>query len=97
MSPNPSACVTRSGADPERSRTSTYLGREGHTSWHQINGVPLPWSVEIVSNSPAMAGNILAQGDGDFIGCRITADGAVKTEKTASQVSAYVYCLAKSA
>ena len=48
---------------------------------HQINGVPLPWSVEIVSNSPAMAGNILAQGDGDFIGCRITADGAVETER----------------
>ena len=72
-----------------------YLDEKGTP--HQINGVPLPWSVEIVSNSPAMAGNILAQGDGDFIGCRITADGAVKTEKTASQISAYVCCLAKSA
>ena len=72
-----------------------YLDAKG--SPHQINGAALPWSIEIVSNSPALAGNILAQGDGDFIGCRITSDGVMKVEKTANQVSAYVYCLAKAA
>ncbi len=64
---------------------------------HQITGAALPWSVEILSNSPALAGNILAQGNGNHIGCRITADDVVKVEKTASGTSAYVYCLAKAA
>lgn len=72
-----------------------YLDAKGTP--HQIVGASLPWSVEIVSNSVALAGNILAQGDGDFIGCRITSDGEVKAEKTSSSVSAYVYCLAKAA
>ena len=44
-----------------------------------------------------LAGNILAQGNGNHIGCRITADDVVKVEKTASGTSAYVYCLAKAA
>jgi hypothetical protein len=64
---------------------------------HQVNGVMLPWSVEIVTNAPAMAGNVLAQGNSDSIGCRITADGEVKMERTADAVSAYVYCFVKSA
>ncbi|BBY64312.1 MmpS family protein [Mycolicibacterium helvum] len=64
---------------------------------HQINGATLPWSVEIVTNAPAMAGNVLAQGNNDSIGCRITADGEIKMERTADAVSAYVYCFVKSA
>lgn len=64
---------------------------------HQVNGVVLPWSVEIVTNAPSMVGNVLAQGNSDSIGCRVTSDGEVKIEKTASDVNAYVYCFAKSA
>lgn len=64
---------------------------------HQVNGVTLPWSVEIVTTAPAMAGNVLAQGNSDSIGCRITADGEVKMERTTNAVSAYVYCFVKSA
>ena len=64
---------------------------------HQGNGAPLPWSIEIVTHSPAMAGNVLAQGDSDFIGCRIVSDGVVKDERTTQRVSAYVYCFTKSA
>ncbi len=44
-----------------------------------------------------MVGNVVAQGDGDFIGCRIFADGVVKDERSAHNVSAYVYCFTKSA
>ena len=71
-----------------------YLDEKGAP--HQVNGVALPWQVEIVTNSPAMVGNVLAQGDGDFIGCRISSDDVIQVEKTSQQVSAYVYCLAKS-
>ena len=44
-----------------------------------------------------MMGNIIAQGDSDFIGCRITFSGEVKDERTVNQVSAYIYCVVKSA
>jgi hypothetical protein len=72
-----------------------YIDAEGDP--HQVNGATLPWSIEIVTNSPAMAGNVLAQGDSDFIGCRIVSDGVVKDERTTQRVSAYVYCFTKSA
>ena len=72
-----------------------YLDERGTP--HQINDAPLPWSVQIVTNAPAMAGNILAQGDSSFIGCRITVDGVIKIDKTDDAVSAYVYCLEKAA
>ncbi|GJF08938.1 putative membrane protein, MmpS [Mycolicibacterium cyprinidarum] len=64
---------------------------------NQVNGVTLPWSVEVESYSPAMVGNVVAQGDGDFIGCRIVSDGEVRDERTAYEVSAYIYCFTKSA
>jgi hypothetical protein len=64
---------------------------------HQIVAAPLPWSHEIVTTAPSMTGNLVAQGPGDFIGCRISSDGEVKTERTVSQVSAYIFCFVKSA
>jgi hypothetical protein len=64
---------------------------------HQVNGAVLPWSVEIVTNAPAMVGNVLAQGNSNVIGCRVTSDGEVKIERTATDVNAYVYCFVKSA
>jgi hypothetical protein len=64
---------------------------------HQLSGVRLPWSLEVETDKPSMAANVVAQGDSDFIGCRISSDGDVKDERTSSAVSAYVYCIAKSA
>ena len=64
---------------------------------NQINGATLPWSHEIVTTAPSMTGNIVAQTNSDFIGCRITSDGEVKDERTVSQASAYIYCFVKSA
>ncbi len=72
-----------------------YIDAEGDPN--QIVGAALPWSVEVETTSPAMVGNVVAQGDGDYLGCRITADGTVKDERTASDVSAYIYCFTKSA
>jgi hypothetical protein len=72
-----------------------YLDAEGDPN--QVSGARLPWSIDIESYSPAMVGNVLAQGDSDFVGCRISSDGVVKAERTAAEVSAYIYCFTKSA
>lgn len=72
-----------------------YFDDAGQTN--QVNGATLPWSHTIVTTAPAMVGNIVAQGNSDSIGCRITANGEVKDERSATAVNAYIYCFAKSA
>ncbi|WP_348730645.1 MmpS family transport accessory protein [uncultured Mycolicibacterium sp.] len=72
-----------------------YVDAEGDPN--QIVGAVLPWSIDVETDSPAMSGNVVAQGNGDFIGCRITADGEVKDERTITNVSAYIYCFTKAA
>jgi hypothetical protein len=72
-----------------------YIDDEGQPN--QVNGARLPWSFEVVTDAPSMAGNVVAQGNSDFIRCRITSDGDVKDERTVTQVNAYIYCFAKSA
>ncbi|MGE2834973.1 MmpS family transport accessory protein [Mycobacterium sp. SMC-4] len=62
---------------------------------NQLTGVSLPWSVDVETDAVVVTGNIVAQGNGSFLGCRITADGEVKDERTVSNVSAYIYCIAK--
>ncbi|MCV7154538.1 MmpS family protein [Mycolicibacterium pyrenivorans] len=81
--------------DPGATADINYIDDEGDPN--QVVGATLPWSIEVETNSPAMVGNVVAQGDGDFIGCRIFADGVVKDERSAHNVSAYVYCFTKSA
>ena len=58
--------------------------------------VTLPWTLELSTTAPATAANIVAQGDSDTIGCRITVDGVVKDEKTSTGVNAQTFCLVKS-
>jgi hypothetical protein len=62
----------------------------------QVDDAMLPWSIELETNAPSMAANIVAQGAGDYIGCRISSDGEVQDERSTSAVSAYVYCMSKS-
>ena len=59
--------------------------------------VILPWSLTLTTNAPAAAANIVAQGNSDTIGCRITVDGAVRDERNADGVNAQTFCLVKSA
>lgn len=59
--------------------------------------VTLPWSLTLTTTAPAASANIVAQGDSDTIGCRITVNGVVKDEKTSTGVSAQTFCLVKSA
>lgn len=63
----------------------------------RVDGAVLPWSLHITTNDAAVMGNIVAQGNSDSIGCRITVDGKVRAERVSSEVNAYTYCLVKSA
>lgn len=58
--------------------------------------VVLPWSVTLTTTAPAAAANIVAQGNSDTIGCRITVDGEIKDERVSTGVSAQTFCIVKS-
>jgi hypothetical protein len=69
--------------------TIDYFDADANT--HEVNAA-LPWSTTISTTLPAVSANIMAQGDSDHIGCRITVDGTVRDE-----VNAQTFCLVKSA
>jgi hypothetical protein len=71
-----------------------YFDADANT--HEVN-VALPWSLTISTTLPSVSGNIMAQGDGDQIGCRITVDGTVRNENSSDGVNAQTFCLVKSA
>lgn len=71
-----------------------YFDADANT--HEVNAA-LPWSITISTTLPAVSGNIIAQGDRDEIGCRITVDGVVRDERTRDGLNAQTYCLVKSA
>jgi hypothetical protein len=62
----------------------------------QAAGAHLPWSFTITTTVPAVLGSVVAQGDGDTLGCRIIVNGEVKDERTVYTSQAYTYCLEKS-
>jgi hypothetical protein len=72
-----------------------YWDAEANT--HQVDAAPLPWSYEISTTLPSVSANIMAQGDGDRIGCRITVDGLLREEQTSDGLNAQTFCLVKSA
>jgi len=59
--------------------------------------VSLPWSMTLETTLPSVMPNIMAQGDGQSISCRVTVDDEVKDERTADGVNAATYCLVKAA
>ena len=62
-----------------------------------VKGAPLPWSLTLTTTAPATSPILLAQGNAGSIGCRITVDGNVKDEKSATGVDAFTFCQVKSA
>jgi hypothetical protein len=58
---------------------------------------PLPWSISLSTTLPTVSANLMARSDSDEIGCRVTVNGVVREEKSASGVNAQTYCLVKSA
>jgi hypothetical protein len=91
---NPKILVYDVFGSPGSTAMIDYFDADANT--HEVN-VPLPWSITISTTLPAVSGNIMAQGDGDEIGCRITVDGVVRDERSRNGVNAQTFCLVKSA
>ena len=74
--------------------TIDYFDADANT--HEVNAA-LPWSTTISTTLPAVSANIMAQGDSDHIGCRVTVDGVVRDQKSTDGLNAQTFCLVKSA
>ena len=59
--------------------------------------VNLPWTLTLETTAPSVAPNVIAQTDGQFVGCRITVDDEIEDEKMATGQNAQTFCLVKSA
>jgi hypothetical protein len=62
-----------------------------------VQGVTLPWTLDVVLTPSASVGNLMAQGDSDSIGCRILLDGVVKAEHVTNEEQAFATCAPKTA
>lgn len=60
-----------------------------------ITDVSLPWRLQFDIGDATAMGSLMAQGDSDKLGCRITVDGEVKAEKISDNVNAFTSCLLK--
>jgi len=63
----------------------------------RVTNAGLPWTLQLTTTDPSASPNLLVQGDGTTISCRITVDDVIKDERTATGVNAATYCLVKSA
>ena len=62
-----------------------------------VDAAALPWSFEIVTTLTSVIANVIAQGNTDSIGCRITVNGVVRDQESAESYHAQTSCLVKSA
>lgn len=77
------------------SATINYADLDGKPQ--RTGEVSLPWSLTLETTLPSVMPNIMAQGDGSSITCRVTVDDEVKDERTADGMNAATYCLVKAA
>ena len=70
--------------------TVSYLG--ANSELRLVEAARLPWSLQITTHDAAVVANLVAQGDGNSIGCRIMVDGHVKAERISNEVKAFTYC-----
>ncbi len=63
----------------------------------RIEGAHLPWTLDMATTEATAVGSVVAQGDSNSIGCRITVDGEVKAERISHEVNAFTFCLLKAA
>ena len=92
---NPKVVVYEVSGPPGATANINYWDAEANT--HQINAAPLPWSFTISTTLPAVSANVMAQSDGNQIGCRITVDGVVREQQNFDGHNAQTFCLVKSA
>ena len=91
---NPKIVVYDVFGPPGSTATIDYYDADANT--HEVNTV-LPWSTTISTTLPAVSANIMAQSDGDQIGCRVTVDGVIRDQKSTDGSNAQTFCLVKSA
>jgi hypothetical protein len=92
---NPKHITLEVFGDPGRVATINYL--DINVQPQKVVNAALPWSLEMVTTQPGAFSNLVAQGNSDSLGCRITVDGEVKDERVVNTVNAYTFCLVKSA
>lgn len=80
--------------DPGAVASISYL--DVHSQPQHVENTTLPWSYEDSTTTPAVLTNIVAQGNGSSLGCRIIIDGTVKAERVEDNPDAYTFCLDKS-
>jgi Mycobacterium membrane protein len=62
-----------------------------------VDGVKLPWILNMTTKAASVVGNIVAQGNGDSLGCRIIIDDVEKVKHVSNEVNAFTYCVLKGA
>ena len=92
---NPKVVVYEVAGPPGATANINYWDENANT--HQVNAAPLPWSTTISTTLPAVSANIMAQGDGSRISCKITVDGVVREQQSSDGHNAQTFCLVKSA
>lgn len=91
---NPKTVTYEIFGPPGATATINYLNLDAEP---QIaRDVTLPWTLTLTTTAPAAAANIVAQGNSDTIGCRITVDDVLKDERISTGVSAQTFCIVKS-
>ncbi len=73
----------------------SYLNKSAQPE--EANFTSLPWTYTITTTVPAVLANVVAQGNGETIGCRITVNGQVKDEQSSAGHHAQTSCLVKAA
>ncbi|ORA58467.1 MmpS family transport accessory protein [Mycobacteroides franklinii] len=75
------------------------LGNSGKVAYANLNSEPvnvvltsLPWSVSETTMSSAVSLSLVAQVDGNTVGCRIRVNGEVREEQVVNHVGAAVAC-----
>jgi hypothetical protein len=92
---NPKHITLEVFGEPGKVATINYV--DINVQPQQVLNAPLPWSLTMVTTQPGAFSNLVAQGNSDPLGCRITVDGEVKDERTVNAVNAHTFCLVKSA
>jgi Mycobacterium membrane protein len=91
---NPKHVVLEVFGPPGTVATINYLDINAQPQ--RAEDVTLPWRYDTTTTQPAVLVNVMAQGDGDSLGCRIIIDDVVKDERQVDTSNAYTYCLDKS-
>ncbi|OMB98007.1 hypothetical protein A5739_02005 [Mycobacterium colombiense] len=73
----------------------SYLDKNAQPEQASFTG--LPWTFTVETTTPAVLASVVAQGNSDNIGCRITVNGHVENENVSTGHHAQTSCLAKAA